>query len=165
MCIRDSICANEPFNMKIKMPARGKIGGFKCINPNAATAATEAKAEPAKVGLEEKAEVAELFLLVSMDKADEVQSHFGEENKFENVVDNKGYLRMQVELSQSFFSWLFVCQGKVKIEAPGNDIWNKTGSWRNLSTASRNARELRLDYEKAVGMYKEMLCNAQDAIG
>ena len=157
-----SICENKPDGIQIEVPARGKGGGFRCVNANAAP---EVKIEAIQGKSEDGADSAELFLLVSMDKAEEAQAYFGNGTKFENMAEEKGYLRVQVELSQRFFCWIFAQQGKVKIVPPGNDIWNKTGSWRNLSTASRNARDLRLDYEKAVSMYKEMLASAQNSIG
>ena len=161
-----AVCTNEPFGMQIEAPTRGKVGGFKCKNGNEEIKVE--KVEPQPVSAEanaEKGEPAELFFLVSLDVKDEALARFGKKNKLENVVDNKGYLRVQVELTQSFFQWLFGKQGSVKIVSPGTDIWNRTGSWAKLSTASRNARELRLDYEKATGRFKDMLEHAQDAIG
>ena len=157
-----AICVNEPYGMQIEVPKRGKVGGFKCKKESVGEVI---KKEPTQQQSKEAAEVAELFFLVTLDVADDVQAYFDADLKFENVVEDKGHIRVQVELTQGFFLWLFGQQGRVKIVSPGTDIWNRTGSWAKLSTANRNARELRLDYERAAGMYKEMLEQAQEAIG
>ena len=116
-------------------------------------------------------DVAELFLEVSWDKANMIYNRFGKDYKFENVVNNehgiptKGYLRIQVQLSATFFRWIFGFQGGIKIIPPKNSIWNRAGSWANLPTANKPASELRDDYEKAVTMYHEMLERGQEAVG
>ena len=116
-------------------------------------------------------DVAELFLEVSWDKANMIYNRFGKDYKFENVVKNehgvpsKGYLRIQVQLSATFFRWIFGFQGGIKIVPPKNSIWNRAGSWANLPTANKPTSELHDDYEKAVTMYRKMLEKGQKAVG
>lgn len=108
---------------------------------------------------------AELFLEVEQTSADLIYNRFGKEYAFENVVKSnddefeKGYLRVTVSLSPTFFRWIFGFQGKVKIVPPRSGIWNRTGSWANLPTANRPVNELQADYKLAIKKYKEMLQN------
>ncbi len=116
-------------------------------------------------------DVAELFLEVSWKKANMIYNRFGKEYKFENVVTDEhgipsvGYLRIKVQLSSTFFRWIFGFQGGIKIVPPRGEIWNRTGSWAKLDTANRTKKSLEQDYQNAVEMYKQMLSIGESAIG
>ncbi len=116
-------------------------------------------------------DTAELFLEVTWDKANMIYNRFGNEYRFENVTydkqgaPDKGYLRIQVQLSSTFFRWIFGFQGGIKIVPPRSDFWNTAGSWAKLNTSNRSKKSLFQDYDKAISMYKKMLSRGQDAIG
>ena len=115
-------------------------------------------------------DVAELFLEVAWNKANMIYNRFGNEHEFENIVlddhgaPEKGYLRIQVQLSPTFFRWIFGFQGGIKIVPPRGDLWNRSGSWGKLDTSNKSKQTLLQDYEKAISMYKKMLSRAQSSI-
>ena len=107
---------------------------------------------------------AELFLKVNKVRINEMYNRFGSDCVFENCTKShetgeveEGYLRVTVQLSPTFYRWLFGFGDMVKIVKPYSSLWAVAGSWANLPTANRPFEDLVSDYETAVEGYKRQL--------
>lgn len=111
---------------------------------------------------------AELFLEVTWKFANVIYNRFGNEYKFQDVEvreENgkkkqiKGYIRIPVHLSPTFYRWVAGFGGGVKIAKPKGDAWAKQGDWSDKKKyrVEMSKAELDADYERAIAGYKEFL--------
>lgn len=89
-----------------------------------------------------------------------VFARFGYDAEFEHISlgpngRQKGYLWVQVQLSPTFFRWLFGMGEKVRIAKPKGPLWATSGSWKRFSDV--NYSDLLWDYNDAKKQYIESL--------
>ena len=94
-----------------------------------------------------------------------VFAQFGHDAKFEHISlglngRQKGYLWVQVQLSPTFFRWLFGMGKKVRIVKPKGPLWATSGSWKRFSDV--NYSDLLWDYNDAKKQYVESLRSIVD---
>lgn len=107
----------------------------------------------------------EVFLKVSSYYSNMAFNRFGFDHCFEHITRQQdgqqfGYLRLTVQLSGTFYRWLFGANGGIKLVKPKSSIWATSGSWNNLATSSKPIEELIADYKKARSEYIEYVQNA-----
>ena len=107
----------------------------------------------------------EIFLEVDSLSSNLIFNRFGSDHCLEHILTKKdgsgvGYLRLTVQLSDTFYRWLFGVSDGIKIVKPGNDMWIREKSWNKLPTANRTREELLSDYKRAVEGYRNSLKKA-----
>ena len=99
----------------------------------------------------------DLFLKVDQNAVNAVFAHFGHNCKFEHVEElpsghMRGFIRVAVQLSPTFYRWLCGMGDMVTIASPQNEIWANRGSW-GKGSAKRSYKKLLQDYEAAIDGY------------
>ncbi|MBR0404555.1 MAG: WYL domain-containing protein [Eggerthellaceae bacterium] len=99
-----------------------------------------------------------LFLKVSANVSNSVLARFGHACKFENVAMEEdgvkyGYLLVSVQLSPTFYRWIFGFGSQIQIVRPVNELWIRGGTWAKHPASKRTFNSLVEDYEAAVDGY------------
>lgn len=109
-----------------------------------------------------------LFLRIREDKATYVRDRFGADIQFSNIVERDGiqygFLCLEVQLSPTFYRWLFGMGDGVVITKPSSDLWTQ-GFWNEHPYARKERSELIADYEAALEGMKEQMATVANEYG
>lgn len=102
-----------------------------------------------------------LFLEVRREVARYVFDRFGASTRFHHVSPDgsTGYTCVVVQLSPTFYRWVFGMGGRVGLRPPGNPGWLQP-FWEDERVAAKSVEELGEDYRAAIGGYVGMLRSA-----
>lgn len=97
-----------------------------------------------------------LFLKVKEGAANIIYNRYGKSCKFEHISQGgkEAYIRLKVQLSPTFYRWIFGMGDKVEIVKPRDWIWATDKSWRD---GSPSMEQLENDYEAAISGFVKML--------
>lgn len=98
-----------------------------------------------------------IFLRVNASASNVVYDRFGHDLIFEHVMEYEnelsiGYACVNVQLSPTFYRWLFGMGDSIEIVKPINELWALDGSWGAL-TYMKSIDALVEDYEAALKGY------------
>lgn len=98
-----------------------------------------------------------LFLEVDAFAAKYVYDRFGTNVKFEHVSTEQtvGYACIVVQLSPTFFRWLFGMRGRMRLYRPPSTLWTDS-FWKNIPNAKKDYDQLVGDYEEATQQYRDL---------
>lgn len=99
-----------------------------------------------------------LFLKVEGRFAQYVYDRFGHDIKFEHIDDKLaiGYVRAKVQLSETFFRWLFGMGNGIKIARPVNNTWLEP-FWESSPNAKKGIDNLMTDYDNAINGFGQQI--------
>lgn len=104
-----------------------------------------------------------LFLRVDGKLAGAVYDRFGHDLKFEHITETvsgaMGYVKIKVQLSETFFRWLFGMNGGVRLIRPKGTRWLR--AFQGMEAFDQEEYESLLnDYKTAICEYKKLLESA-----
>lgn len=97
-----------------------------------------------------------LFLKVKKDAANIIYNRYGRSCKFEHISQDgeEACARLQVQLSPTFYRWIFGMSDMVELMKPRDWIWATAGAWRDDSPS---IEQLEDDYGVAISGFVKML--------
>lgn len=117
---------------------------------------------------------ATLFLEVKGKRyANVIYNRFGKEIKFEhqeydeNGEPYKGYIKIQVFLSNTFYRWIFGFEGNIKIVCPKDAAWmggDEAPSWKAKKGEGLSHEKAIEYYNKAIKEYRHLIKKANEMI-